>query len=149
MPEIAPKSDISKAWLMIFVSWVVCLMGTLGSLFFSEVMNYPPCAFCWYQRICLYPLVAILAAGFLMRDRKVGVYAWPFVGLGLVIAGYHNLLYYGVIPESLSPCTQGLSCKTVQWEWGFLSIPLLSLVGFVILAILLYLFSCNQKRETT
>ena len=41
----------------------------LGSLFFGEVMKLPPCTLCWYQRICLFPLVVILATALLQRRR--------------------------------------------------------------------------------
>jgi disulfide bond formation protein DsbB len=42
------------------LTFVVALIATMGSLFFGEVLKYPPCTLCWYQRICMYPLVFIL-----------------------------------------------------------------------------------------
>ena len=135
-------------WLPLLLAWVVTLAGTLGSLFFSEVMKFPPCSLCWYQRVALYPLVAVFAVGFLFRDKKVGRYAWPLVGFGLAAAVYHLLLYYKVLPESVAPCTQGVSCSTKQVEWfGFVTIPLLSLIGFSLIAGLLGLFHKNSRSE--
>lgn len=40
----------------------VALVATLGSLYLSEIANFPPCRLCWYQRIAMYALVPILAA---------------------------------------------------------------------------------------
>ncbi len=57
-------------------------MATAGSLFYSEVKHLIPCDLCWYQRVCMYPLVAILAVGVLRRDRTVLWYAAPFVAVG-------------------------------------------------------------------
>jgi disulfide bond formation protein DsbB len=95
-------------------------------------MKLPPCTLCWYQRICLFPLVAIFAVGIVRRDAAVVSYALPLVLIGLGISIYHNLLYYGVIPEALSPCSEGVSCTEVQLEWlGFITIPMLALAGFV------------------
>lgn len=91
--------------LPIFFAWLVSLVAALGSLFVSEVMRLPPCILCWYQRIGMYPLVPLLTIALLRKDTKVGRYAWPFVVFGLGMAVYHNLLYYHVIPESISPCT--------------------------------------------
>lgn len=135
-------------WLPVYVAWLVSLMATLGSLFFSEVMKLPPCVLCWYQRIELFPLVLILTVGILAKDNKLARYAGPFVLLGLLTALYHALLYYHVIPESISPCTQGASCTERQIEWfGFVSIPLLSLLAFSIIGISLLSFRHQLKRN--
>ncbi len=118
----------------LFVIWLVSLVATLGSLFFSEVMRLPPCVLCWYQRICMYPLVPIATIGLLSGDRAVTRYVWPLAAAGLAIAVHHNLLYYGVIPDSITPCTQGVSCTSRQIEWfGLITIPLLSLTAFAMI----------------
>src|SRR5688572_20001212 len=95
-------------------------------------MKLPPCNLCWYQRICLYPLVPVLSVAIALRDRHLFTYAVPLVGAGLGFAVYHNLLYYGVIPATLSPCTAGVPCTQRQIEWlGFITIPSMALLGFV------------------
>lgn len=126
--------------ISLYLAWVLALMGMLGSLFFSEVMKYPPCALCWYQRICLYPLVLMLPVGIVLRDARVTLYALPLVAIGLVISFVHNLIYYGVIPEQLSPCTGTTPCSSRQIEWlGFITIPLMGLVSFgALLGLLLH-----------
>ena len=133
-------------WLPVYLAWFVSLTSALGSLFFSEVMKLLPCVLCWYQRIELYPLVAIFTVGVLQRDQKLGRYAWPFVLFGLLTAIYHNLIYYHFIPESISPCTQGASCAERQIEWlGSVSIPLLSLLAFLFIANCLFSFRRRLK----
>jgi disulfide bond formation protein DsbB len=135
-----------RVWLPVFVIWLVSLLATLGSLFFSEVMGLPPCVLCWYQRIAMYPVVVITSVGLLSRDRRVGAYLWPLVLAGLVVAIYHNLLYYHLIPESITPCAKGVSCTDRQIEWlGFITIPLLSLGAFVTMAGCLRVFHTRVK----
>ena len=51
------------------LAWVVALLATTGSLYFSEIAGFVPCTLCWYQRIAMYPLVVILAVGAARRDR--------------------------------------------------------------------------------
>lgn len=122
------------------ITFLVALIGSLGSLYFSEVMSFPPCTLCWYQRICLYPIVILMAVALWTEDLNYRKYVYSFAGLGLAIAAYHNLLYYGFISEALSPCTQGVSCSTKQLElMGFITIPLLSLVGFLSLLFINFL----------
>ncbi len=111
-------------------------------------MRFPPCVLCWYQRIGIYPLVAIFSVGILNRDNKVTRYAWPLVLFGLGAALYHNLVYYDLIPESITPCTEGVPCTTRQIEWlGIVTIPLLSLLSFVSLAALLLYFEFINRRQ--
>jgi disulfide bond formation protein DsbB len=130
-----------------YVAWAVALLSMLGSLFFSEVMKLPPCSLCWYQRICLYPLTLVIAVGIVLRDRRLVHYALPLVLAGLAIAVYHNLLYYGVIPETLSPCTAGVPCSSRQIDWlGFIGIPLMSLAAFVSLLLTLLAHHRAQRR---
>lgn len=131
-----PPTD--RALSLMFLAWFIAVVATAGSLFFSEVMELPPCVLCWYQRIAMYPLTLILLMGLFPLDPRALRYAWPLVTVGTLIALYHNLLYYHVLPESVSPCVQGISCTTRQIEWaGFITIPLLSLTAFIALATVL------------
>jgi disulfide bond formation protein DsbB len=132
----APSSD--AAWMLVFGCWLVACASTLGALFFSEVMQLPPCALCWYQRMFIFPLVLLLPVGLFPFDPRVVRYALPLVVVGGAISLFQLLLVWGVIPESIQPCRQGVSCKDVQIEWlGFVSIPLLSCVAFVVMGVLL------------
>ncbi|MBX3011872.1 MAG: disulfide bond formation protein B [Caldilineaceae bacterium] len=131
-----------------YVAWFQVLVATLGSLYFSEVMKLPPCMLCWYQRIFMYPLVYILAVAIVTVDRRLKFYCLPLTITGILIASYHNLLYYHVIPESIVPCTAGISCTTRQIEWlGFITIPLLSLMAFTITTIALIFYKKEEKDE--
>ena len=129
----------------LYAAWAIALTAMVGSLFFSEVMELPPCVLCWYQRIAMYPLVVILGVGILTNDRRVKNYALPLALAGLGIAVYHNLLYYGIIPESITPCTQGISCTSRQIEWlGFITIPLLSLTAFIMVTFCLLFYKSKK-----
>ncbi len=138
---------IDKKWSLVFFAWFVALVSTMGSLFFSEVMKLPPCILCWYQRICMYPLVVILFSGLFPFERSVVKFSLPLVAIGWAIAFYHNLLYYNILPESASPCVQGISCTTIQINWlGFITIPLLSFIAFTFIALIL-IFTHKASRE--
>lgn len=139
MAENLQKAGINE--LLPYAAWVTALVATAGSLFFSEVMDLPPCILCWYQRIAMYPLVLVVGVGIVMRDARWKYYALPLSLAGLAIAVYHNLLYYHVIPESITPCKEGISCTTVQIEWlGFITIPLMALTAFSIISVLAFLY---------
>lgn len=132
----------------LFSAWLVACVASLGSLFFSEVMNLAPCVLCWYQRICMYPLVLILLAGLFPVSKTVIRFSLPLAFIGWLISVYHNLLYYKILPESAAPCVQGISCTTIQIQWlGFITIPFLSLVAFSLILILLFFTSKELSHE--
>lgn len=127
---------------VLYIAFIQALIATMGSLFFSEILKFPPCVLCWYQRILMYPLVLILAVGILKKDKGVYQYALPLSIIGMLIALYHNLLYYKIIPESQAPCILGVSCTTKFIEYfGFVTIPFLSLVGFFIITLCMVIYA--------
>ena len=136
----------NSSWNIIFLCWLVACVSAMGSLFFSYVMGFAPCVLCWYQRILLFPLVIILAVGLFPFDKSVVKYALPLAVIGWLTAAYHNLLYAGIIPESIQPCSQGVSCTEEYINlFGFLSIPMLSLLSFSTIITLLIIL----KRKIT
>jgi disulfide bond formation protein DsbB len=136
----SPARAQDPNWTLVFACWLIASVSALGSLFFSEVMGFAPCVLCWYQRVCMYPLVLILPAGLFPFDRNIVRYALPLSLLGSLIAVFHLLLVAGYIPESIKPCVQGIPCAEVQVVWfGFVTIPLLSALSFLLISALLVL----------
>ncbi len=132
-------------WMLLFLCWLLVSASTTGSIFFSYVLEFAPCVLCWYQRICLFPLVLILGVGLFPFDKSVVKFALPLAIVGGLTAFYHTLLYGGIIPESIQPCSKGVSCTEKYIElFGFVSIPMLSFLAFsTVIALLLVL-----KRRT-
>ena len=75
MAEISRKSGLNEFFP--YAAWIMALMATAGSLFFSEVMELPPCILCWYQRIALFPLVLIIGVSIVLRDQITAPAAGP------------------------------------------------------------------------
>jgi len=137
----------ATSWSPIFGAWFVATGSTLGALFFSEVMELPPCELCWYQRMFMFSLAVILTVGLFPVDRGVVRYALPLAILGLLFAVFHQLLIAGVIPESLKPCTQGVPCSEKAIEWfGFVTIPTLSVLAFSTILALLAVIQIRSSK---
>jgi disulfide bond formation protein DsbB len=139
MSHSVQKSNFN--WTVLFLCWLLVSLSTTISIFFSSIMEFAPCVLCWYQRICLFPLVLILGAGLISVDKNVVKYSLPLAIAGWLVALYHTLLYSGIIPESIQPCSQGVSCTEEYIDlFGFITIPMLSLLSFsTIIALLLIL----------
>lgn len=126
----------------------VSLAAVAGSLFFSEVMKLPPCVLCWYQRIFMYPIALLSIVGIVRQDKSLPVNVLALSVPGLLISVYHNLLYWKILPESVAPCTLGISCTTKFFEWfGFVTIPFLSLLALSIITAHAIILLKKQKHE--
>ena len=144
---MAHLDEKSSSWNILFLCWLVASVSATGSLFFSYVMEFAPCVLCWYQRIFLFPLVIILAAGLFPVDKSVVKYALPLAIAGWLTAAYHNLLYAGIVPESIQPCSKGVSCTEEYIDlFGFLSIPMLSLLSFSTIITLLIILKMRTTK---
>ena len=140
-------SAISDAGVSL--AFIVAATATLGSLYFSEVAEFIPCRLCWFQRIAMYPLSVVLLVGAIRRDEAVRWYAGPLAVIGAIIAGYHTLIEWRPELDTGTCDLSGPSCTAVWFrEFGFVSLALMSLVGFLaILALLFVRFPATM--ETT
>ena len=132
----------------LFLAWLTSLAAVGLSLFYSNVADFPPCELCWWQRIFMYPQAVLLGLAWFKKDPKVVGYARPLAVIGALIALYHNYISSG--GQSTLPCSAagtGVSC-TVRYvfEFGYITIPLMSLTAFLLLIFFLEntLYDSNQ-----
>lgn len=121
------------------IAATVAIVATLGSLYYSEVADFPPCRLCWFQRIGMYPLALLLPIAAWRRDPQVRWYGLPLALVGGAISVYHMLIERNPSLES-GACEATNPCSII-WveELGYLTIPTMALSGFVIIALLLAL----------
>ncbi len=111
------------------------------SLWYSEIVGFPPCTLCWFARTMMYPLAVIGIVAAWRNDRT----AWPYIlslaMLGLVITGYHHLYQIGFVSGDL--CTAfrngGECAKRYVYEFNLMTLPLMGFVVFAAIALLAWL----------
>ena len=134
--------------LGLWLAWLVALVTTLGSLYFSEIAHFTPCKLCWYQRIAMYPLAIVLLVAAFRRDRRIAWYVVPVAIVGAGFAAYHTQLQ--AFPSQHSSfCTTTEPC-TVRyvWEFGFVSLPLMALSAFVFIITMTILVGRHASAGT-
>jgi len=132
----------------IYLAWLVALVATGGSLYFSEVLHFVPCELCWYQRILMYPMVLILSIASFRDDHNIAIYALPMSVLGAGLAMFHYMEQK--IPGFGFPelCKVGAPCTVSYINWaGFITIPLLSFMGFALIGWLLWMASRQTNNS--
>ncbi len=134
-----------KQQYALFISWVIALVAMLGSLYFSEIRQFVPCTMCWYQRICMYPLVLILGIGSFQNDFNVKKIALPLSIIGLLISTWHYLEQKVPGFAEIKPCTQGVPCSSEYINvFGFITIPFLAGTAFLLISLSL-IFTKKDK----
>jgi disulfide bond formation protein DsbB len=84
----------------------------------------------------MYPLVIVLGVAFYQQDHKVTRYVLPLSILGIIVSGYHYALQKIPALKAFEVCTSGVPCSGQYINWlGFITIPLLAFVGFMIITI--------------
>ena len=117
-------------WFAVVVS-VTC---TAGSLYLSEVAHFRPCRLCWAQRGFMYPLVAVTLYAAIRRSRSARTIVIAASLCGGLVSTYHVLLEHFPNLES-GTCDPNNPCSLI-WvrQLGYVTIPVMALTGFSLLA---------------
>ncbi|MBF8263476.1 MAG: disulfide oxidoreductase [Parachlamydiales bacterium] len=121
----------------IYLAWVLCLAGSLMSLYFSELRHIEPCRFCWFQRIALFPLAIQLGIFTYRSDGSAAIYGIPlcFVGFSAAVLQSLDLVF-----DFHALCGPGISCREgMIYFFDFIPLCWVSGAGFVVIAALLWL----------
>ncbi|MGQ3003488.1 MAG: disulfide bond formation protein B [Hydrogenophaga sp.] len=138
--EVGIAKDVLSGWHAMFAAWLIALLASLAVLFVGEVMGQAPCNLCWFQRAFMFPLAIVLGVASLRSDASAWRYALPLALTGLGVALFHSLLYMGLIPERITPCSQGVSCTSADMTiLGNLPLPMLAALAFGAIALLMLL----------
>jgi disulfide bond formation protein DsbB len=132
--------------VFLYVAWTIAIIGTMASLYSSAVKGFEICHLCWYQRICLYPMVIMLGMACYEQSFAIAKYLLPLSLIGMLLALYQYLeqMIPGFAP--IDVCGDGPSCNAIHMKlWGFVTLPLLSLLAFLAIALCLTLICCVHK----
>lgn len=125
---------------------LIGLISMFSSLLYSEVIKYPPCTLCWYQRIFMYG-IGILGITALTKkfEKEIFVFIKTFSIIGAIIALYHVMIR--IIGTEPIPCSaNGPSClQELFLQFGYIDIPMMSFTGFLLILVLIW----NRKRIST
>ncbi|PIR83976.1 hypothetical protein COU18_01035 [Candidatus Kaiserbacteria bacterium CG10_big_fil_rev_8_21_14_0_10_51_14] len=137
LPSLEWKRALLAKWGL-WIALALTLAASALTLFYSEVVGFPPCPLCWWQRVFLYPQVVLFALALWKHDRNVTLYSIALSVLGLGFALYHHALQ--VLPSGTLPCPAegAVSCaQRFIFEFGYITFPLMSASLFAFLIVLM------------
>jgi disulfide bond formation protein DsbB len=123
------------------------ISAVIGSLVYSELVGFPPCDLCWYQRLFLYPQAIIVLMAMFRKDKSVIDYLVPLSILGAIVAFYHSLVQWGFSFGSILDCTAtgGECAKIYINEYSYITIPFMSFSVFVYIIALKFVYYSHNK----
>jgi disulfide bond formation protein DsbB len=126
--------------IALHIAWIVAVLATFGSLFLQYEEGLQPGTFCWFQRICMYPLSLLLGIAAFRGDVQVAKrYLIGLSAVGAVIAIYHYQLEH--VPHEFSVCSAAPGespCNVAVINiFGFISVPFLSMAAFLLITTLI------------
>lgn len=134
--------------VILFITWLIALSALLITLYLSIQQLVPVCHLCWYQRICIYPLVIILGIAAYQDDRRAIVYALPLSIIGGLIALYQYILQWHPSLESIGVCGLGPKCSEMHLKlFGFITYPMLSFIACLLITMLLIIGLKRHKYD--
>ena len=141
-PLLSLGKKIRKQGLLI--AFIIAVIATSGSLFYSEVAGWDPCKLCWYQRIFMYPLTLLLGIALVKKDTGVRKYVLGMGLVGIPIAIYHYAIQR--LSYAASCSADGLSCSSkYTFQYGYITIPMMALTAFVMIVVLMVYL---KKKES-
>lgn len=131
------------------LAFIIALLATGGSLFYSNIAGFAPCDLCWLQRIFMYPQVVLLGLAWMWQDKKIINYSLALAIVGSIISLYHNYISY--TGNAITSCVvggTGVSCiGQYVVEFGYITIPLMALTGFLALILIFIFQKLSEGKE--
>lgn len=131
----------------LWVGFLASLAGTVIALYYSDVLGFEACYWCYWQRYFLFPQVVLLGMAAWKKDAYMADYAIVLSVLGAGIALYHHALQ--MLPGSGLPCpATGISCaQRIFFEFNYITFPLMAFSVFVFLIVVMLIVRSSRKLD--
>lgn len=125
-------------------TFIFGFLGALGafllSLFYSNIVGFPPCELCWIQRIFLYPQLILFSMELYKRDRSIVDFSLVFASIGSIVSIYHIFVEAGLATGAscANPTNGEVSCAVRYiYEFGYVTMPIMALTLSLFIIVLL------------
>lgn len=123
------------------IAFLVTFGATAISLFYSNVIGFPPCELCWLQRIFIYPQVVLFGMELWKKERVIVDYALVLAFIGTIISLFHIYVEHGGTTSlaCATGATTEVSCAVrYVYEFSYVSIPVMAFSMGVFLMLVLW-----------
>jgi disulfide bond formation protein DsbB len=142
LEDVAGLLSTWGLWIGFLVSFGV----VATSLYYSEVLGFLPCGWCWVQRVFLWPQVLIFGIAAWRNDASVALYSIALSIFGGLAGLYQHYLQMG--GTSVLPCPAsgpGDCAQRFFFEFGYMTFPLMAVTTFAFLIVLMLFVRSSQE----
>ena len=135
--DLQDISGLLSRWGL-WLAFLLTLGATALTLYYSEVLGFAPCGWCWVQRVFLWPQVLLFAIALYKQERAVVDFSIAFSIFGGIAALYQHYLQMG--GGALIPCPAsgaGDCAQRILFEFGYITFPLMAATIFAFLIVLM------------
>ena len=135
--DLQDIAGLLSRWGM-WLAFLLTLVATAMTLYYSEVLGFAPCGWCWVQRVFLWPQVLLFAVALYKQERAVADFSIAFSIFGGIAALYQHYLQMG--GGALIPCPAsgaGDCAQRILFEFGYITFPLMAATIFAFLIVLM------------
>ena len=137
-PDLEDVAVSVQRWGL-WVAFLFTLAGTALTIFYSDVLGFLPCGWCWVQRVFLWSQAPMFLIAAIKRDRTIAIYSIVFSALGGAVALYQHYLQMGgsgVLPCPANPGVADCAQRLI-FEFGYITFPLMSASLFAFLIVVM------------
>src|SRR5699024_5475314 len=114
--------------------WGITLIAVFGSIFFSEILGFTPCEYCWYQRVFMCAIVVVYGTAILNNSISFALPGLMLRGIGLCVSALHYLVQMLPSFQVVGGSCGDLPCHLQYVDYfGFITIPFLAGIAFLII----------------
>ncbi len=127
----------------LLIAFIFAALGSIITLYYSEVLGIEACSLCWWQRIFLYPQVVLFAIALSKKDIGIALYSIALSILGAGFGLYQHALQ--MLGEGSLPCpaTAASCAQRFMYEFSHITFPY---AAFVLFAFLIIVMLFVRKR---
>lgn len=129
--------------------FAIAFISMLLSLFYSDIVGFPPCELCIIQRIFIYPQVLLFGYGMYKREKDLINFSAVLALLGACVSAYHVYIENGG-SSSLACASDSLTAVTCSaryiYEFGYVTMPVMALTTQVFILVLILNYKFLMKK---
>ncbi len=134
-------------YILELLFWGV-MSAVVGSLVYSDIVGFPPCDLCWWQRVFMYPQAIILLVAMYRKDKTIIDYLVPLSVLGALVALYQSFIQWGFDFGISGGCAAagGECAKVFFTQYSYITIPFMSFTIFVYIIALKFVYYHKERH---
>ncbi len=139
--------DFVHKYILELLFWGI-MSAVVGSLVYSNIVGFPPCELCWYQRIFMYPQLIIVGLAMWRKDKTIIDYLVPLSVLGAIVALYQSFLQWGFSFGLTGGCAAiGGECAKVYFtQYSYITIPFMSFTVFMYIIAMKFVYYHKSRN---